>query len=70
MADDVLMDVNWYLMPVKMQKHVPLMIAVGQINVYLRGFAETRCTREVFMKVTIGNCFNLNEYLLSESFEF
>lgn len=70
-ADDVFMDVNWYLMPTQMQKCVPMMIAAGQKKVYLQGFAGTRCTREVFMKVRSSNCFNQKRNIYSlNNFDF
>lgn len=47
---------DWYEYPLKMQKDLQLMIAVSQNNIYIQGFGNTRCTREMFKKV-----LNLNE---------
>lgn len=42
---------NWYMLPLDVQKHLPMVIALAQKRVYVRGFADTRSTQEVFMKV-------------------
>lgn len=42
---------DWYEFPPKMQKDLQLMIAISQENIYIQGFGNTRCTREMFKKV-------------------
>ena len=41
---------NWYNLPLGEQKNLPKMIALSQKCIYLRGFADTRCTHETFIK--------------------
>lgn len=45
---------DWYLMPLDMQKNLPMFITSAQKSVYLRGFAGAQCTREVFKQVLIN----------------
>lgn len=42
---------SWYEFPLEMQKNFPMIIALSQKSIYLRGFGDSRCTLEVFMKV-------------------
>lgn len=50
-GDNAYAYVAWYMLPMDMQKSYPMILRLGQRNVYLRGFAGTRFTREVFMLV-------------------
>lgn len=57
---DELYKLAWYKLPLDEQKNLPMMIALSQKSVYLRGFASAQCTHEVFMKVIINSFFFLN----------
>lgn len=48
---DSVYELSWYLLPLDMQKRLPMVIALTQRRVFVRGFADTRSTREVFRKV-------------------
>lgn len=50
---DEIYHLYWYMLPLDIRKRLPIGIAMAQKRVYVRGFADTRSTREVFMKVTI-----------------
>lgn len=41
----------WYKLPLRSQKDYILILALTQKKVYINGFGNARCTREVFMKV-------------------
>lgn len=42
---------SWYEFPLKIQKDLVLFIGAAQNGVFLRGYAGTTCTRDVFKKV-------------------
>lgn len=44
--DGMIFEGPWYLLPIDMQKKLPLMIMVAQKPVYMKRFAEFQCTRE------------------------
>lgn len=50
---NVLYQLDWFLLPLDLQKILPIVIALTQKRVFVRGFANTRSTREVFIKVNI-----------------
>lgn len=54
---------NWYLLPVKLQKILPLSIIVAQNPVYIKAFGNTACTREMFNRV--GDSISNNLEFLS-----
>lgn len=54
--EDVAIDaynIPFYLLPSYVQKDFPLFIAMAQKGIFLRGYAGTKCTCEVFMQVII-----------------
>lgn len=51
---DAVYQIDWYALPLDMQKNLPMVIALTQKRVFVRGFADTRSTREVFKKVTFN----------------
>lgn len=65
-ADDVYMDITWYLLPNDTQKYLPLMLAIGQKQVCLRGFTA-KCTRELFA-VIMKKTFSF--FMVLRNFEF
>lgn len=65
-ADDVYMDITWYLLPNDTQKYLPLMLAIGQKHVCLRGFTA-KCTRELFA-VIMKQTFSF--FMVLRNFEF
>ncbi|XP_055309036.1 uncharacterized protein LOC129572943 [Sitodiplosis mosellana] len=42
---------NWYLLPLPLQKCLPIIILSTHKSIFLRGFGSTSCTRESFTKV-------------------
>lgn len=42
---------SWHLLPPQVQRDLPMVIAIAQKDVFIRGFANIHCTREVFKKV-------------------
>lgn len=46
-------ELDWYKLPLHLQKDFPFVIAGAQKKVFLRGFAGTVCTREVYKQVRI-----------------
>lgn len=42
---------EWYRLPLDMQKHLQIVIALAQKPIYIRGFGDTRTTHSVFKKV-------------------
>lgn len=48
---DAVYQIDWYALPLDMQKNLPMVIALTQKRIFVRGFADTRSTREVFKKV-------------------
>lgn len=57
MIGDNVYQLAWYMLPLDVQKQLPMVIALAQKRVYVRGFADTRSTREVFLKVGIQSLF-------------
>lgn len=53
----------WYLLPLKMQKCIPIIMNFAQKQVHIANFGEIHCTRETFKKVCFHyitfNCSNL-----------
>lgn len=50
-VSEAVYQLSWYSLPLELQKHLPTVIAMSQKRVFVRGFADTRSTREVFRKV-------------------
>lgn len=50
-VENTVYELSWHLLPPKMQQNLPTMIAVAQRDVFIRGIANIRCTRDVFKKV-------------------
>lgn len=48
---------DWYMLPLDIQKDLPAVIAMAQKNVFIRGFAGTHCSREIFKEVIIKYYF-------------
>lgn len=48
---DTFYQCDWYLMPLKIQKIMPTILNAAQEPVFLRGFGNITCTREMFKKV-------------------
>ena len=48
---DTVFGMAWYLLPLEMQKTIPMIISMAQKEVHLEAFGGVHCTREVFMKV-------------------
>lgn len=46
-------DLSWYMLPASMRKKLPLVIAVAQKNIFIRGFGNIHFTHEVFRKVMV-----------------
>lgn len=44
-------DVAWHLLPLNLKKQFPMMVALSQKEVYVRGFGRANCTRELFVQV-------------------
>lgn len=44
-------DCPWHEMPLKMTKHIPMLIAIAQQPIFLYGSFNIRCIRETFQKV-------------------
>lgn len=65
-ADNVYMDITWYLLPNDTQKYLPLMLALAQKHVCLRGFT-VKCTRELFA-VIMKKTFSF--FMVLRNFEF
>lgn len=49
--DDEIYFCNWYLLPIKMQKMHLIFIQNTQEPAVIRGYANIRCTREIFKMV-------------------
>lgn len=48
---DAVYQLSWYTLPLDVQQHLPITISLTQKRIFVRGFADTRSTREVFRKV-------------------
>lgn len=44
---------NWYLLPLPLEKCIPMIINSTHKPIYLQGFGSTSCTRESFKKVIL-----------------
>lgn len=53
---------SWNVYPLKMQKYLIVMLIISEEPVYIQGFMNTKCTREVLKKVMIS--WNINNKLL------
>lgn len=42
---------DWYLMPIEVQKKVPAIVTMAQRAIYLKGYAKFQCTFEFFKSV-------------------
>lgn len=42
---------DWYKLPLDMQKDLQIVIALAQKRIYMRGYGDTRTTHSVFKKV-------------------
>lgn len=49
-----LYQVNWHLLPLRIQRKFPIIISMAQQNVYLQATDGTKCTRETFKKVSMN----------------
>lgn len=46
---------SWNVFPLETQKHLIIMLINSQRPVYIQGFMNTKCTREVLAKVDFHN---------------
>lgn len=53
-VDDKISEIEWYVLPVEIQKMAPIIMMSTQKPVFLRGFANAVLSRETFKKVTDG----------------
>lgn len=49
--NDDIYQMDWYLFPMKLQRHMPLILQVSQQPVGIRGFGNFAVSRETFKKV-------------------
>lgn len=49
---DAVYQLEWYTLPLDMQRSLAIVIALAQRRIYVRGFANVRSTREMFKKVS------------------
>lgn len=61
---DAFYRLSWYQFPVNMQKDLIFVIAAAQKKVFLRGYAGTFCTREVYKKVCFSHSFTILNWLI------
>lgn len=47
----------WYVLPVDKQRDLSMLIGASQNGVYIEGIACARCTREIFMRVSLCKSF-------------
>lgn len=70
-GDDVY-QLEWYNLPIEMQKQLPIIMASAQKPIYIRGYGDTRSTYFVFKKVfriVFKNNFQVNRfYMISPVF--
>lgn len=50
-VSDAIYNLQWYDLPLEMQKDLQIMMAVAQKRIYIRGYGDTRSTHSVFKKV-------------------
>lgn len=55
---DKMYQLNWYTLPLDMQKDLGVVIAISRRRVFVRGYADIRSTRESFRKVISENFQN------------
>lgn len=48
---DVVYQLNWYLLPLKLQIDLPIMLALAQKKVFLQAYGGIGCTLDVFHTV-------------------
>lgn len=53
--DNATYQLQWYNLPLDMQKDLLPLIALSQKRIYMRGYGNTRSTQSVFKKVCISN---------------
>lgn len=61
---DALYNISWYLLPPKVQKHLPVAIANAQKRVYVQGCADIRSNKELFRKVGFSLAQQMNRFEL------
>lgn len=73
---DTLCSINWYLLPLNIQKTLPMVVFAAERFVYLKGFGSTSCTRETFKRVlsifiqsTVSFCFFTDQLINSLQFQ-
>lgn len=54
---DSFYSIDWYLLPLNIQKDLPLVIFAADSKVHIKGFGTTSCTRETFKKVIHCNTY-------------
>lgn len=45
---------NWYMLPLNMQRKLPSILAMTEKNIFIRGFARFHCTRTIFSQVLMN----------------
>lgn len=50
---DLVYELPWYLLPLKLQSPFEMMIMISQKPVHLQGFGKFKCTRETFKMVSL-----------------
>lgn len=60
--EDSIYRINWYLLPIDLQRFLLIIMIASQKSVEIRGFGNISCTRETFKKV------NFNKELISIQF--
>lgn len=48
---DEIYDCNWHEFPIELKKCLISMLTIAQKPIYLRGFAQFRCSHEIFASV-------------------
>lgn len=54
---DAVYQLEWYRLPLNMQKNFQVVIALAQKRIYMRGYGDTRTTHSVFKKVSKRNYY-------------
>lgn len=64
-VNDLIYKSAWYLYPIEIQKDLRFVMRLAQRPVFMQGFANIKCTRFIFQKVTQsewpGKSINFNE---------
>lgn len=59
---------EWYLLPIELEKSIPMILQSSKKCIYLQGFGSSSCTREtfkkVFFKLSIKKINNFINYLI------